>query len=345
MNQFDTLLKPILDDLQFRPDSTGIVIDQLPIGYGGQLSRRFLGLKLALALGRKALFLSETDAPYVQSMERPFASIWDQYTIQNAPLASLSVAGDNRPLVRFDYAYVQGALGADNTSVEKWLQRTLTERYQLSDDDLARIDGWLLSWVRFLPAFEERLCKDAIRFGVSSETLGVHLRRGDKHVESPYVPASHINGAIFQIYQKWRFNSIFVASDDPQADSVIEMPPGVRMIFDRDEKRYNNANHKMLMSNPAIAAQETYVAYKNLRLLAQCGGIVGQDNAHFATIAASHVLYRHGDRDRIVLLNGNVAKEHSHLVRAHYLVKLKARELAKNILPRGVVSFINRIAN
>ncbi|MCK1625455.1 hypothetical protein IVA98_20265 [Bradyrhizobium sp. 160] len=342
MTEFDTLLKPILDNLQFSPEQPVVVVDQLPIGYGGQLSRRLLGLKIALAINRKAVFLADGDKPYVQSIERQFASNFGEEALHGAPLLKLDGGHDAPKIVQLDYFEAQKKLRAENLLLEKWVEKRLAEKHSLSANDLAKLDGWLLSWIRFLPEFEEQLRQDTDRLGVCTTTLGVHLRRGDKHVESPYVPASLINKAIHQIHRNWPFESIFLASDDPEADSVIEAPTGVRIVFDKTEKRYNNANHKMLMANPKIAAQETYVAFKNLRLLAQCGGIVGQDNAHFATIAASHILYKGGNSDRVVLLNGNAAKADSALIQTYYVLKLNLRKAAKQILPAGVIRFINR---
>ncbi|MDT4743659.1 hypothetical protein [Bradyrhizobium sp. WYCCWR 12699] len=345
MTKFDRLLNSKLSDLQFSPACPGVVIDQLPIGYGGQLSRRLLGLKIALIVDRKAIFLSHEDPPYVQSMEPVYVAKYDERTAANAPPIDLRDDSHAAPLVRFNYFDVQRSLSAEGLSVERWAKQELARKYELSSSDLAEIDGWLLSWIRFLPDFRARFQEDLIRLGVTTNTLGVHLRRGDKRVETPYVPASLINSAISTIYQKWQFTSIFVASDDPQADSAIVAPMGVDVIFDRAEKRYNNANHKMLMANPTIAAQETYVAFKNLQLLASCGGIVGQDNAHFAAIAGSHILYRDGHPDRIILLDGNIARKESSMIKLQYFIKLRARAMARQLLPAQVVRVINRMTN
>ena len=64
-----------LDALQYGEDVPVVVIEQLRQGYGGQLGHRILGLRIGLALSRKAVFLSDADPPYVQSLIRPF--LWD----------------------------------------------------------------------------------------------------------------------------------------------------------------------------------------------------------------------------------------------------------------------------
>jgi hypothetical protein len=328
-----------LDHLQFTDDAPVVVIDQLPIGYGGQLSRRIMGLKVGLALGRKAVFISDADSPYVQSLIRPFS--WDTARLVNETPPRLLILGDDpRPLVMFEYCYVRKTLALLGLTVEEWVSQRFAAIFAPSDDDLKKIDGWIFAWLRFIPEFEERLERDRSRLGVSQSTLGVHLRRGDKHIESAYVPAAYFNDAIRRIYENWPFNTLFLASDDPKAPAALNLPYGVRLIFDAREKRYNNANHKMLMVNPDLAAHETYIAFKNLHLLAACGGIVGQDNAHFATIAASYVLQRDSNPERVTLLEGRIAEARSAQLRLLYGAKRGIRDFVKRIVPRQALRFI-----
>lgn len=343
-NSFAHELHATLNHLQFARDTPALVVDQLPIGYGGQLSRRLLALKLALVTMRKAVFLNDDDPPYVQSIERPFSSKFDKTSMAAAPHVDFPTEQDQRPIVTFEYFRVQKLLKTQDASIEAWVERELAVRYRLSSEALAQLDGQLLSWLRFLPTFESRIQRDITRLGVSRNTLGVHLRRGDKSVESPYVPASAVNDAIRRIHAHWSFDTLFLASDDPDAPSVIRAPAETKVIFDTSEKRYNNANHKMLMANPSMAAEETYVAFKNLRLLAECGGIVGQDNAHFATIAASNVLHQTSRPERVILLNGNVARQQSPFIEIRYFFQLKAREFAKRVLPRFIIRAINKVS-
>ncbi|MBM7488394.1 hypothetical protein ACVWWI_006055 [Bradyrhizobium sp. USDA 3686] len=345
MKGIQSLLEPVLNQLQFSIDEPALVIDQLPIGYGGQLSRRLLGMKIGLAMKRKAVFLRDDDPPYIQSMERSFATKYDKGQLEAAPYVDLPYEHDFRKIVSFDYFRMQKLLKAENVSVETWVERQLADKYALSTEDFAQLDGWLLSKIRFLSSFEDRLQKDLVRLGISKDTLGVHLRRGDKKVETPYVPVALVNEAILGIYERWPFKTVFLASDDSDAASAIQIPVGTDLIFDTSENRYNNANHKMLIANPSMAAEETYIAFKNLRLLAECGGIVGQDNAHFATIAASHIRYRTPPLARIALLNGNVAKIESRLIGLQYFLKLRIREAVKRMLPSQVIQFINRVSH
>jgi hypothetical protein len=50
-----------LNSLQFADSAPVVLVEQIPVGYGGQMSLRVLGLKIGAALGRKAIFLSDAD--------------------------------------------------------------------------------------------------------------------------------------------------------------------------------------------------------------------------------------------------------------------------------------------
>jgi hypothetical protein len=326
------LLKRELSRIQYGPMSKYILIEQTPIGYGGQISGRLLALKLALALDRKAIFRSHDDPPYLQTFE-------PQYS--NAPtVIDWGLAEPFDPLseqtaefVRFNYFAAVRRLKPVEDCVENWIHQKTLDRYGLHRD--ANVDGEVLTWMRLLFPIQSLVDAEQKRLGVSRNTLGVHLRRGDKSVETAYVPASDVNRAISALHRVWPFDSLLLASDSPDADQEIDLPPGVTLIFDRTEKRYNNANHKMLFQNPELAQQETLTALKNLVLLSACGGIVGQDNAHFPLIAASIVTANTHNLGRIVLLNGRIAEIRSPMLAHYYHVKRAFRATVRKCLPQS----------
>jgi hypothetical protein len=317
-----------LNRLQFGPSEKFILVEQLEIGYGGQISRRLLGLKLALALERKAIFKHHADPPYLQTFEPQYSNApdfdWNSGELFN-PLESQRAA-----VLRFEYSAVRRILeGPDN--IEAWAESRVATRFNLADD--ANVDGELLKWMRLLPAVQSEIDAALSRLGVSSKTLGVHLRRGDKTTETAYVPAYHFNDAIAQIYRTWPFESIFLASDSPGAAAEVDLPQGVKLIFDSDEKRYNNANHKMLFRNPDLAKQETFTAAKNFALLCACGGIVGQDNAHFATLSSAIIASNFCKPERIVLLDGRLAELESPSVRMYFHLTRTFRSVVRACIP------------
>jgi len=63
-----------LNRIQYGRVTKYIFIEQLPIGFGGQISGRLLALKLALALDRKAVFSSHADPPYLQTFEPQYSN-------------------------------------------------------------------------------------------------------------------------------------------------------------------------------------------------------------------------------------------------------------------------------
>ena len=337
-------VKDRLEHLQFSDHQRVILIDQLPVGYGGQLSGRILGLKIGLALDRKAVFADDADMPYIQSVVRPFSWTGDMHIAQAAPLAEISPL-DPRALVRFNYVdfqkrLMQLGMRPKERVVLEWVDRLLADRFQLSRDDLQKLDGWLLSWLHFIPELKKKLSLDIERIGVSEKILGVHIRRGDKKVETAYVPSGRIADAIGRIYAVWKFEGVFVATDSADALSDLKLPPGMALLFDREESRYNNANHKMLFANPEMSSRETYVAFKNFRLLCQCGGIVGQDNAHFATLAASFIFNRDSKAERIDLIDPNRGPKITVFTQQ---LKVGLRSIVKSVFPRSILTRLDRM--
>jgi hypothetical protein len=298
------------------------------------MSGRLLALKLSLALDRKAILRNDSDPPYLQTLE-------PQYS--HAPLdIDWSSAETLDPLVeqvavflRYDYWIASKKLELVADHVEAWAQRKIAQRF--ANVNVTNIDGEILKWMRLLPSIQSAIDETQRSLGVSSNTLGVHFRRGDKSVETAYVPTKHFNRTISLIHQTWPFESIFLASDSPDAAAEIHLPPGVKLIFDSNEKRYNNANHKMLFRNPDLARQETFTAVKNLTLLSACGGIVGQDNAHFATIASAIIASSGSSPTRIILLNGQIAEFEAPILGHYFRLKRTLRAFVRNRLPRRLL--------
>ena len=318
-----------LNRIQYGRVTKYIFIEQLPIGFGGQISGRLLALKLALALDRKAVFSSHADPPYLQTFEPQYSNAptnmdWSAVDLFD-PLLQQEAA-----FLRFNYLTAVKRLDTVADRVEDWIHRKFVQRYGIDSD--ANVESEIFAWMRLLPSAQSMVDAEKKRLGISLTTLGVHLRRGDKSVENAYVPAAEVNRAIGLVHQVWPFDSLFLASDSPNAMREIRLPPGVTLIFDETEKRYNNANHKMLFHNPELAQQETFTALKNLILLSLCGGIVGQDNAHFPVIASRIIASRNPEAGRIILLNGQLVEMNYPIIRRYYQVKRMVRARVREFL-------------
>lgn len=328
-----------LNRIQYGQVTKYILIEQMPIGFGGQISGRLLALKLALALDRKAVFYSHTDPPYTQTFEpqhlnAPTNIDWFVVELFD-PLSE-----QDAPFLRFNYLATMKRLDTVADHVEDWIHRKFVQQYDV--DNEAIVDSEIFAWMRLLPEAQSMVDAEKKRLGICPTTLGVHLRRGDKSVESAYLPAVEVNRAIEEIHKIWPFESLFLASDSPNATKEISLPPGVALIFDATEKRYNNANHKMLFQNPELAQQETFTALKNLVLLSSCGGIIGQDNAHFPVIAARIIARRQPPPGRIVLLNGRFAEMRTPIVGRYYQIKRMVRAFIRKFLPQRWLRKVSR---
>ena len=303
----------------------------MPIGFGGQISGRLVALKLALALDRKAVFKSHADPPYLQTFEPQYSNSPPNMDWSTVDLFD-PLLQQNAAFLRLNYLTATKRLDTVADRVEDWIHRKFVQRYGI--DSGANVDSEIFAWMRLVPSAQSFVDAEKKRLGIGLTTLGVHFRRGDKSVENAYVPAAEMNRAISAVHQAWPFDSLFLASDSPNAMKEICLPSGVTLIFDETEKRYNNANHKMLFHNPELAQQETFTALKNLILLSSCGGIVGQDNAHFPVLASRIIASRGIGPGRIILLNGQLVEMNSPIIRRYYQIKRMVRARVREFLPQ-----------
>ncbi|RYG88869.1 MAG: hypothetical protein EON59_03085 [Alphaproteobacteria bacterium] len=317
-----------LDRLQFGHSERRLFIKPVPIGLGGQVTGRKDALRLALALGRQAVFADLCDFPYGQTF-RPLGPPADADAIP--ALARLDIFGeDGAGAVLFD-AGKDAVRGPPE--IENRLLALVETRLGLKGLTGPLLDGAILAWMKPQASVAAYVEEQRQRLQIDDSTLGVHFRRGDKQVETAFVPASEFNRRIAAMHRAWPFRAVFLASDSPDAPSEIVLPHGVRLIFDTEEQRYNNANHKMLMSSPELVEQETRSAYKNIALLSACGGLIGQDNAHFATLAGSTILVRHGAPERVSLIDGRIAEKTSPWLRIRFRLQNSVRAAGRRLLP------------
>ena len=327
-----------LDALQSGRGERLLVFRPVPCGLGGQLSGRILTLAMALAHDRKAVFLSPADPPYGQTFDALDGGVDDLAGMDASVLAqapAIEIGADQPERI---VAYDPRISPPFDAARQRALLTRISARLGMPVEGRLLLEGLVFNWLKVLPRVSEWNEAQRARLGVDGDTLGVHFRRGDKAVETAFVPASAINARIAQIHAVWPFNKLFLASDSPDAPHEIVCPPGVSLIFDTEEKRFNNANHKMLMEQPELVEQETLVAFKNIHLLSVCGGVVGQDNAHFATIAAASILARGAPPERIALISGRIAEESNPMLARYFRVKAMARNLARRLLPHMTAS-------
>jgi len=137
--------------------------------------------------------------------------------------------------------------------------------------------------------------------------VGIHVRRGDKNTECPYIPTETYVQFFHNIVRKYpdRLIQIFLTSDDP--DSFAEFSkalPDVPILWDKDEPRFNNCNAHLVNDQPDLALQESITAAKNICLLGQCDYVIGMASAQFTWIGGLLCVFAHNlDTSRHIMID------------------------------------------
>lgn len=294
-----------------------------PTGLGGQISRRILALRIAYITGARASFPNETMYPYEMC--------FDQLPSYINPVGDGNIFSEEIPwigAVKFNFWNFWGDEDQRNL-VYSYIPPGL-------DSDVVfgglLFDGVLESFLKLNSNYEHKVKEEITRLNLPERYISVHFRRGDKTVETPYVPAKIYRDAVIEVANKMGVSEVFVASDSPSAIDDLGLPSSFNVIFDSSERRLNNANHRFLMKNRGESATETLIAIKNIEILSNSLAIVGQDNAHFATIAASRVYLKSGGVYFGKLLRGNIMMN-SWGWRLFYRAKNLIKTVLKILLP------------
>jgi len=321
----DQVLKRLIA-LQYGDTKRILLFTQIPIGLGGQIAVRLVGLRLALLFDRKVIFSHLDEPPYGQVFA-PLHSSADFNQLKKIATNYFADGSKSEPVVMLDKWEMLEA-----PELQKLIYEYVPEGLPSICEPARYVDGLLLSFCHLIPKLKLMLSSAADRLCIGDDTLGVHVRRGDKNVETPYVPIDAINREIHRLCGERGFRRIFVSSDNDAVFDEIVVPPGTQLVFDKEERRYNNANHKFLLKSPQFSEQETATAVKNIFLLGRCGGIVGQSNAHFATLAAAQICFRKKGEFG-ALLQGDYVLRSSRVRRFSHSFKLGLRSAARRAFP------------
>lgn len=162
------------------------------------------------------------------------------------------------------------------------------------ETDYTMYSGYMYNLLKVNKNYKEKI-EDSINFikekyeikGFKNLTA-LHLRRGDKIVETSYLSDEFL----FKYVEENNLgNSFFVTSDD--LDYILEIEqkyPQYNFVYDSDEKRYGNqkiSNADMVSMNPSLKEQETLAFMKNVEILKQCKCVVGLHSAQMTKIAGS----------------------------------------------------------
>lgn len=240
-------------------------------GFGAITSRLMTGLNISLALDANYSFI--IDSPYaVETMfdigvKQPIELVKNQEIIEWDFMRDTWNAS---PEIKADHQYPQCPLidGAD-LSRHQWcavLAKAICGT--LSKDVKGAIDQ----------------LKNCINWNSYDMHLGLHVRRGDKNLECPYVPTECYLAQIKSLTDKHPQKKIliFVSSDDPNAlQDLKSRATELDFSWDESEARYNNFNAGMVAISPELAFQESLTAAKNIGLLGECDYVIGMIHAQF----------------------------------------------------------------
>lgn len=137
--------------------------------------------------------------------------------------------------------------------------------------------------------------------------IGLHVRRGDKNSECPYVSTESYLLQVKNIIQDHPQKKIliFLSSDDPCTLEHIQSGlKGVDVRWDISEVRYNNFNAGMIENDPSLAQQESITAAKNISLLGQCDYVIGMSHAQFTWLGGLLAVFNNKlDASRHIMLD------------------------------------------
>jgi CMP-N-acetylneuraminic acid synthetase len=291
-----------LNKLQFETpfEDCRFLIIKIPyVGYGGQLSLRILGMKFAYIFNRTVIF-DDSENPYLNCYE-PISifKIDDLKDLKPVKLELYKIQLEQAVYLDFDEYWL-------NIKNRNYFNNLVPKELSNQNIDKDYLNGQLTLRFKLLPKYLENINNVKNKIHFSKPIIGIHIRRGDKKNESAYVPIRIYNYYLKKAVNESGIKKVFVTSDSE--DVILELPQnlGLEYIYDREEKRYNNANHELLTTKPELKEQETLTAIKIIELLSECNYLIGQINTHFTTIAYDLNLVKNSKKVKIYFVNRNM---------------------------------------
>jgi hypothetical protein len=297
-----------------------------PTGLGAQISRRVLAFRIGLLTGCRVAFPSESMYPY----QNAFVGIG---AIE--PTDGTTVIDPYRELGPGHHVFDFWGFWENVALRNRFLSSLPVASPSVSWDIGLALDGVICSFFELKPDYQKMVEGHRRRLELPHAYIGVHYRRGDKRAETPYVPVEDYRRSVLELARNTGLDSVYIASDSSDAVRELDLESaGLKVFFDRAERRLNNANHRYLMANQEESTLETETAIKNIYLLAGAQGLVGQSNAHFATLAASMISAHDPDltERRIIIIPGDILMRKTSY-RILYGLRAKVRAIGKMMMP------------
>jgi hypothetical protein len=195
----------------------------------------------------------------------------------------------NDKVVYFDFAEY---FHKSNKPYYDWVP----EFWKNSNLDLDFLEGVILSNIKIKKEELSKIKKIEKEIGFKNPIIGVQIRRGDKYTESKPVSIEKFFEKISKISNKNKVKNVFVTSDSDKTFKELPKNLDLNYIYDKNEKRYNVANHLIASKNKELGYQEAFTGLKIIYLLSNCDYLVGQKNTHLMNIASKLKLAKTGSK-------------------------------------------------
>ena len=266
-------------------------------GFGAMVARRKLLSQIAYATNRTLIF-RETNYLYDECYE-PLTQhkLLDVIGLYGHKAATIdSIEDTSCPFVYFTFDYY-------------WNHPKYKDLYQCwRPDGISYIEfcGAILDGFKLLPEYQKYSDSVRDRLFIDDNTIGLHIRRGDKGIETgkhTFISLDGYEREVRKASEKLDSKRVFISSDS--RDAMEEMKTrlgGYDVFWDENEKRYDNANWSMVQKNPEMRRDETMTGAKIIDLFGSCGYVIGQENTQFAKLGGSLCCARTGNKDCMTLI-------------------------------------------
>jgi len=298
LDSANELLKAVISaSSQEKPSRFFHVVEHA--GYGAILSRLMTGLNRSL----------EFDANYSFQIDSPYSI----ETLFDIPFKKSSTgAQDGKAIIEWDFFK------------QTWdASPTVRANHQFPKSPLD-LDGLPLSRHQWCAVLAKAICgkplpelqavidatKSHLGWNAYDVVIGLHVRRGDKDTEAPYIETEtyiHFVQKVCALHPNKKI-AVFLASDDPDCyaefKSKLSDQTNITILWDAEEDRFNNYNAAMVKESAALARQESITAAKNISLLGDCDYVIGMASAQFTWIGGLLSVFNHGlDVSRHIMID------------------------------------------
>jgi len=263
-------------------------------GFGAITSRLMTGLNISLALDANYSFI--IDSPYAVE------AMFDIGVKQPIELAK------NQEIIEWDFMRDTWNASPKIKADHQYPQCPLIEGASLSRHQWCAV---LAKAICGTPSEDVKKIIDELKHRINWTSydmhIGLHVRRGDKNSEIPYVQTEAYILQLKKLIEK-NFRKkilVFVSSDDPDTLTEIQTYlPRVQVEWDELEVRYNNSNARMVVISPELAFQESLTVAKNISLLGECDYVIGMTHAQFTWLGGLLAVFNNGlNVDRHIMLD------------------------------------------